>query len=45
MSNDPFNHVYCDRNQGNRNDLSYDAIGTIETSDEWSEWRGNTFEK
>ena len=41
----PFNQVYCDGNQRNRNDLSYNAIGTIETSDEWSEWRNSLAEQ
>ena len=45
MPNDPFNQVYRDRSRGNHNDLTDDAIGTIETSDECSEWRNNLAEQ
>ena len=41
MPNDPFNQVYCERNQGSLNDLLDSALSIIETSDEWSEWRKN----
>ena len=45
MPNDPFNQVYCERNQGSLNDLSDYALSIIETSDEWSEWRKNIAEQ